>query len=113
MIWDSLLAQITATVGSNKDVVLNADATKVLISLQKIEVEEFCTMAFAPPLVDESRNKVNARLIGHDKAFLQTTSATEAICSKLVEVRTHLVVEANISLSQAFHVVNIHAHHVT
>jgi hypothetical protein len=70
MIRDSLLAQITATVGSNKDVVLNANATKVLVCLQKIEVEELCTMTLAPPLVDESRNKINARLVGHDKAFL-------------------------------------------
>ena len=47
MIWDSLLAQITATVGSNKDVVLNTDATKVLVCLQKVEVEELCTMTLA------------------------------------------------------------------
>ena len=45
MVGDAFLAQEAAAVGGDEDVVLDADATKVLVSLQLVEVQEFGTMA--------------------------------------------------------------------
>ena len=67
--------------------------------------------AFAFPFIDQSRDEINARFVGHDPTFLQTASATQAVRTEL-RGRLHFVVEAHISLSQPFHVVYVHAHHV-
>ena len=45
MVGDALLAQEAAAVGGDEDVVLDADATKVLVGLQLVEVQEFSAVA--------------------------------------------------------------------
>ena len=69
-------------------------------------------MPFGPPLVDECRNEVDARLVGNDESLLQPPPHAQTVRAELFEVGARLVVEADVGLPQALHVVNVHTHHV-
>ena len=64
------------------------------------------------PVVNERGDEVNARFVTHYPTFLQSASASQTVGSELLQVRTHFVIKSNVDLSQTFHVVYIHAHHV-
>ena len=70
-------------------------------------------MAALAPVVDEVGDEVDARLVGDDEAFLQTTTHAQAIRTKLVENRARFRVETHVDLVEIFHVVHVHSHHVT
>ena len=53
MIGDALGAKEAATILRDEDIVLDTDATEVLIGLQLVEVEEFLAMSAGLPVVDE------------------------------------------------------------
>ena len=113
VVGDSILAQETASLCCDEDVVLQTDASKVLVGLYLIKAEEFCTMSFALPVVDERRDKVDAWFVGNDKSLLQTASHAKTTCSELVEIWSYLIIKANIHLIKGLHVVYVHAHHMT
>ena len=113
MIGYAFLANEAASVGCYQHIVLYSYAAEVLIGLQKVEVEEILAVSRSPPIVDKGRYEVDSRLVGDDKAFLETTSHAQRIGAELFEVGAHLVVETYVDLSQPLHVVYVHAHHVT
>ena len=81
MVGDAALAEETAAVLGDEQVVLNADSTEVLVGLQLLVVEELLAMSLGPPLVNEGRNEIDAWLIGNDKAFLPgLSSMTQQTC---------------------------------
>ena len=64
MVRDALVAQEATAVLGNQHVVLDADATKVLVGLQLVEVEEILAVAAGFPLVDEGRDESQRPLQG-------------------------------------------------
>ena len=66
MIRDALLAEETAAVLRYQHVILNADASEVLVGLEFVEVQEFFAVSVGTPLVDELGNEVDARLVSDD-----------------------------------------------
>ena len=112
MIRDALLAQEAAAIGGDEDVVLDADAAKVLVGLQFVKVEELGAVAAGTPVVDQGWNEVDARLVGHHKALLQTAAHAQGVGAELVQTGPGLLVKADVDLPQAFHVMHIHTHHV-
>ena len=108
-----VFAQEAASVGGDEDVVLDADASEVLVGLELVEVEELGAVSRAPPFVDEGRDEVDAGFVRDDKALLQAASHAQAIGAELFQVWPHLVVEADVGLSEPLHVVHVHAHHVS
>ena len=65
------------------------------------------------PVVDESGDEVDARLVCHHEAFLKTASHAQAVCAELVKAWTCLLVEAYVYLVERLHVVYVHTHHVS
>lgn len=105
MVRYSVFAEETATVLCDEDVVFDAYAAEVLVSLNLVEVEELGTMARSLPVVDECGDEVDAWLVSHDETFLQTASHAQAVCTELVEARACFLIEANVDLVETFHVV--------
>ena len=64
MIRNALAAEESATILGDEDVVLNAHAAEVLVSLQLVEVQELLAVSAGLPVVDEGRNEVDAGLVG-------------------------------------------------
>ena len=113
MVGNAFRTKETAAVLCDEDIVLNADTAKVLVSLKLIEIDELLTMSAGLPVVDEGRDEIDTWFVGEDEAFLESATHTETVCAKLFEVRARLLVESDIDLSQTFHVVDVHTHHVT
>jgi hypothetical protein len=63
-------AHEATTVGSDEQIVFDANATKVLVLFQKVEVQELGTVFLITPQVDEVWDEVDARLIGYNETFL-------------------------------------------
>ena len=99
MVRDALVAQEAATILGNQHVIFDADATKVLIGLQFVEVEEFFAMAAGLPLVDEGRDEVDAWLVSNHEAFFQLTTHAQTVGTELLEVGARLIVETNVDLT--------------
>lgn len=99
VVGDSILAQETASLCCDEDVVLQTDASKVLVGLYLIKAEEFCTMSFALPVVYERRDKVDAWLVGHHPTLMQTSSTAKTVGAELIQIRTNLFVKSHIRLS--------------
>ena len=112
MIWYSVLANEATTVFGYEYVVFYAYATKILVFLQFVEAQEVGTMLVGFPFVDKGRNKVYAWFIGNHKSFFQTASHSQAVCSKLFEVRTGFFIKTYVYLVKVLHIVNVHTHHV-
>ena len=70
-------------------------------------------MAFLPPEVDKVGDEVDAWFVGDNESFLQASAHTQTVCPKLLQIRTCLLVEADIDLSETFHIVYVHTHHVS
>ena len=109
----ALATQETASVLGDQHIVLDAYATKVLVGFQLVEDKELLAVSAGLPLVNQSGDEIDARLVSDNKTFLQLASHAQAISAKLFQVGARLIVETYIDLSQTFHVVNIHTHHVT
>ena len=112
MVGDALRTEEAAAVGSDEQVVLNTDASEVLVGVEKVEVEELLAVALRAPEVDEVGDEVDTWLVGDDEALLQPSAHAQAVGAELLKVRTRLLVEAHVNLPQAFHVVHVHTHHV-
>ncbi len=70
-------------------------------------------MSAGLPVVDERWDEIDAWLVGKNKTFLQLAAHTQTVGAELFEVRTRLLVEAHVDLSQSFHIVNVHTHHMS
>ena len=64
------------------------------------------------PFVDKGGNEVYAGLVGNDKSFLQAASHAQGVGAEL-RGGARLLVVAYVHLAQSFHVVHVHAHHVS
>ena len=113
MIRDTLRSEESATLLRDEDIVLDADATEVLIGLQLVEIQEFLAMPAGLPVVDEGRNEIDTWLVGHHEAFFQLTTHTQTVGTKLFQIRTCLLVEAHVDLSETLHIVHVHTHHMS
>ena len=113
MVGNAFRTKETAAVLCDEDIVLNADTAKVLVSLKLIEIDELLAMSAGLPIVDEGRDEVDARFVGKHETFFELAAHTQTVRSKLFKIRTCLFVETYIDLSQSFHVVNVHTHHVS
>ena len=113
VVGDTLLAHEATAVLRDQQVVLDTDTAKVLIGLELVEVQELSTMAFLPPEVDKVGDEVDAWFVGDNESFLQASAHTQTVCPKLLQIRTCLLVEADIDLSETFHIVYVHTHHVS
>ena len=112
MVGDGVLAEDAAAVGGDEEVVFQTDAAEVLVGLQQVVVDELLVEAFGTPLVDEGGDEVDAGLVGEHPPGLYAAAAAQAVGAELGG-GAHLVVEADVDLSEAFHVVYVHAHHVS
>ena len=112
VIRDALLAEVAAAVGSDEEVVLEADSAKVEVLFHLVEVDELGIVFAGTPVVEQGGNEVDAGLIGHHKALLHPTAAAQEVRSELIQIGAHFIVEAHIDLPEAFHIVHVHAHHV-
>ena len=72
MVRNAIFAYEAATIIGDEQIVLNTDTTEVLIGLQLVEVDELLAVAAGFPVIDQCGNEVDTRLVGDDKAFLQT-----------------------------------------
>lgn len=70
MVRNALLPQEPTTVLRNEQVVFYADAAKILVLFQQVEIEEILAVAFAPPQVNEMGYEVDSRFVGNYKAWL-------------------------------------------
>ena len=113
MVRDALGAEEATTVPRDQDIILDTDATEVLIRFQLLEVQELLAMTAGLPVVDKSRYEVDTRFVGHHKTLLQSSTHAQTIGAELLQIRACLLIEAHIDLSEALHVVNIHTHHVS
>ena len=112
MVRNAVLAEESATILCDEHIVFNTDTSEVLVGLELVEIEELSAMARSLPVVDEGRDKVYARLVGNNEAFLKAASHAQTVGAKLVEAWTCLSVEAYVDLVETLHVVNVHTHHV-
>ena len=92
----------------DEQVVLDADATKVLVGLQLLVNDELLELAFGFPHVDEGRDEVDAWFVGDHETRFQGLASAQAAEAYLGGTRCDVVV-AHVSLAEAFHVVHIHA----
>ena len=113
MIRDTALAEEAAAIGSNQDIIFDADAAEILIGLQLVEVKEVLTVSACFPIIDEGRDEIDARLVCYNKALLQSAPHAQTVRTELLQIRTGLLVETYVNLPETFHVVNIHAHHMS
>ena len=113
MVRYALASNESATVLRNEHIVFNSYASKVLVGLKQVKVDELLAVAAGLPVVYKCRNEVDTRLVSHHEALLQTTSHAQTVGTKLFEVRSRLLVEAHVYLVQVLHVVNVHSHHVS
>ena len=104
MIGNHFFTQIAAAIGSYKEVIFETNATKILVGINTIEVQELGTMSLSTPFVYEGRDKIDTRFVGHDIAFLQSAAKAQGIGAELLQIGTHLIIEAHINLSESFHV---------
>ena len=111
MVWDDLVADCSAAVRGDDDVVLKTYSAEVAVGIESVVVDEVLVHALALPEVDEVRDEVDARLYSHDEAFLHAASAAETVEAKLCGW-LHFLVKTYVVLTEAFHVVDIHTHHV-
>ena len=111
MVGNDVVAEEAATVFGDEDVVFQSDTAKILVGLHQFVVDEVLVQSLRTPIVDEVGNEIDARFIGHDKSFLQTLAAAQGIGAELC-AGLYLFVEADVVLSESFHIVNIETHHV-
>ena len=76
MIRNALLTEEATSIGCDKHIVFDTNATEVAIFINLIEIEELCIRAILTPIIDEGGYEVNTRLISYNVAWFQTTSET-------------------------------------
>ena len=113
MVGYSVLSDKAATVFSDEHIVLNTDASEVLIGLEFVKVEELFAVSACLPVVDEGRNEIDAGLVGHHESFFQSAAHAQAVSAKLFEVGSCLLVEAYVDLVEVLHIMHVKAHHVS
>ena len=111
MVRNAVLAKETAAVGGDKHIVLNANAAKVAVCVNLVKVEVLGVDTLLLPIVNEVGYKVDARFVGHHVSGLKAAAKAQGVGAKLAR-GTCLVVKTYIHLSEALHVVYVHAHHV-
>ena len=111
VVGDALCAYEAASAGGYQHVVFDAYSAEVAVFVYLVEIQEFRVCAFAPPVVDEVGNEIDAGLVGYHEAGLEPASEAQGVGAKLCG-RAHFVVVTHISLPEAFHVVHVHAHRV-
>ena len=84
MIRHALGAEESATVGRDEQVVLDADATKIFIALDGVEIQEVAVRALGAPEVDQVGDEVDARLVGHHMSHFQAAAKAQAGQTKLI-----------------------------
>ena len=109
MIWNALLAEETASVLGDENVVFYTYSAKVLICLEQVEVDEFLAVSACLPVVDEGGNEIYSRFVCHYEILLEAASHAQAIRAKLVRW-LHLVVKTYVFLVESLHVVNVESH---
>ena len=70
MIRNAVFANESATIIGDEYIVFDADSTKVLVGLNLIKIEEFCTVTLCLPVIDKSRDEVYTWLISYNESFL-------------------------------------------
>ena len=70
VVWYTLFTEESATFFCNEDVIFYSDSAKVFIGFQQVIIDEILMQALLAPVVDKSRDEVNARFVGHYPAFL-------------------------------------------
>ena len=68
------LPQDPATFGCQQDVVFETNAAKVTVAIQFVVVDEILEFLLRLPTVNESRNEIDARLVGDDKSLMQPSA---------------------------------------
>ncbi len=70
MVWNAFRTEEPAAIGCYQQVVLDTNATEISIGVQKIEIDEILAVAIGLPLVDECRNEIDTRFVGHHESRL-------------------------------------------
>ncbi len=111
VVGDDVVSEYAGSVGGDEEVVLDADAAKVAVLVYDVKVEILGIGTLGFPLVDESGDEVDARLISDDESLLQAPAEAEAGGAELGR-RLYLVIKSDVLLSESFHIVYVHAEHV-
>jgi hypothetical protein len=99
MVGDALGTEESAAVLGDQQVVLNTDATEILVGLEFVEIKELLTMSLFPPKVDKMGDEVDTGFVGQYKALFQFATHTQTISAELFKVRTRFVIEPYVDLS--------------
>ena len=101
-------AQHAVAVGGDQDIVLDADAAKVLIFAECVVVDVLAVAAFGGPGFDQRRDEVHAGFHRHHHAGQQRLAQAQVAQA---EQRAALGVRAIADqvFAQAFHIVHVHA----
>ena len=94
-----------------QQVVFDTYAAEVAVFVYFVEIQEIGVGSLLAPQVYKVGNEIDSRFVGNYKAFFQAASETQGVCAELVG-RTNLIVESYVHLSEPFHVVDVHSHHV-
>ena len=74
---EAVRAEAAGAVRCHEDVVLETDASEVIVSLQLLIVHEALVCAFPLPLLNQSRNEIKTRLGGHHMTRLEAAGHSE------------------------------------
>ena len=111
VVGDDALAEDTASRVGDEDIVLQTDATEVFVGFEEVVVDELLVEAFGTPFVNKGGNEVDAGFVGEHPAGLYAAAAAQTIGAELRR-GANLIVETYVDLSEAFHIVDVHAHHM-
>ena len=98
VVWNDFVAEHTATIGCYENVVLETYSSEILVCFQQVVVKEVAVQTACTPVVNECRNEVDARFVGHYEALLQSLSAAQACRAELFRW-LYLVIETYVVLS--------------
>ena len=98
VVWYDVVSYDLVAFGGDEDVVLDADASEVLVGLKEFVVDIVFVERLTSPEVYEMGDEIDAGFYGHDKALLQPPATAQAVETELRR-GAYLFVETDILLS--------------